>query len=192
MRVEIPTDRPTVELPLHDGTTAILCPMAPEDRPYLVEGLGEMSLDSRIRRFGQGRDRLTAREWDYLSDIDQRRHVAWVAVVDGYGAGVGRYIIVGDQDCAEVAMTVLDRFQGKGVGTALFLALLAVARADGLTELCFEVLPSNEPVLDFLASVDATLTDSGGLLQARLRVDDAPPAPVEEECVAAMRSFRGD
>lgn len=190
MHVEIPADRPLVEIPLDDGTVAALSPLVPEDRTYLIEGLQEMSLESRFSRFGQGRHQLTQAEWDYLTHVDQRHHVAWVAMVDGSGAGVGRYIITGDGTCAEVAVTVVDRFQGRGVGTALFLGLLAVARADGVDELCFEVLPSNERVLDFLTVVSASVRYTGDLLEARLRPEEIKHIPVEREFVEAMHRFR--
>ncbi|MCI0426031.1 MAG: GNAT family N-acetyltransferase [Actinobacteria bacterium] len=188
MEVLIPEDRPRVLLPLRDGTTVILFPLSPDDRSYLVQGLEEMSLESRFSRFGQGRQRFTEGEWDYLTVIDQVDHVAWVAVVAGQGAGVGRYIRTGG--CAEVAVTVIDDFQGRGVGTALFNALLAVARADDIPELCFEVLPSNKRVLGILGAVDACITEKGGLVEARLDPRAVAEVPLETELVTAMRRFR--
>lgn len=189
MRVEIPEDRPLVEVPLHRGGDALLVPLAPDDRHYLVEGLAEMSIDSRFSRFGQGRQRLSKSEWDYLSDIDQRMHVAWAAVIDGFGVGVGRYIVV-DGDSAEVAVTVLDDYQGRGVGTVLLQALVAVARADGLREFRFEVVPSNARVRQALRSLDADLSETDGLISGRLTLDDSLPVPQEAELVEAMRRYR--
>lgn len=190
MRVEIPDDRPLVEVPLRDGGVALLAPLAPADRRYLVEGLEELSIDSRFSRFGQGRDRLSDSEWDYLSDVDQRRHVAWAAVIEGLGVGVGRYILL-DDEAAEVAVTVLDDFQGGGVGTALFQALVAVARFDGVSEFRFEVVPSNIRVLDTLKALGAEVSESEGLAEGRLRLDGPTlPVPLEKELVEAMKAFR--
>jgi GNAT superfamily N-acetyltransferase len=188
MRVEIPPERPRVHTVLADGSAATLLPFSPDDRQYLVEGLAEMSMESRFSRFGQGRQNLTAGEWDYLSEVDQHRHVAWVAVVEGNGAGVGRYIV--GPECAEVAITVLDRYQGRGVGTALFVALVAVARADGVAELCFEVLPTNRKVLEALAGVHAEVVESGGLVEGRVAVADLPVDPQEADYATAMAAFR--
>lgn len=190
MRVEIPEDRPLVEVPLPDGRVVLLAPLAPDDRRYLVEGLEELSVDSRFSRFGQGRDRLTESEWEYLSDIDQRRHVAWAAVIDGFGVGVGRYILL-DDGAAEVAVTVLDDYQGRGVGTALLQALVAVARADGVAEFRFEVVPSNTRVLEALEALGAVVTVTDGLTEGRIGLGDFKLAvPREEELVEAMRAFR--
>lgn len=190
MRVDIPESRPRVEVRLDDGSLALLSPLSKEDRHYLVEGLQEMSIESRFSRFGQGRYGLTEGEWDYLTNVDQSRHVAWGAVVDGFGAGVGRYIILDTGDCAEVAMTVLDEYQGRGVGTALFLALVAVARSDGVPALCFDVVPSNNRVLEFLSLANAEVSESGGLVEGRISLDQEIPVEHEAEFVEAMRSFR--
>ncbi len=189
MRVEIPADRPRAEVPLSRGGTVVLAPLSPVDRHYLVEGLEELSIDSRFARFGQGRDRLSESEWDYLSDVDQRDHVAWAAVIDDLGVGVGRYIRV-DESSAEVAVTVLDEHQGLGVGTALFEALVAVARADGIAELRFEVLPSNTRVLGALTLLGAGVVDADGLLEGRLAIEQAAVGENEEELVEVMESFR--
>jgi GNAT superfamily N-acetyltransferase len=190
MRVEIPEDRPRLELELADGSNVWLAPLAPEDRSYLVTGLEEMSLESRFSRFGQGRRRLSEREWDYLTNVDQRRHVAWVAVVEGRGAGVGRYILTEDDPCAEVAVTVLDEYQRRGVGTLLFQALLAVARSDGVEELCFEVLPSNRRVRKILAQVNAAMTEVDGLIEGRIVTGDLTRAPLETEVMCIMDAYR--
>lgn len=189
MRVEIPDDRPLVEIPLREGGAVILVPLAPDDRHYLVEGLAELSIDSRFSRFGQGRDRLSDSEWDYLSDVDQRRHVAWAAVIDGFGVGVGRYIVV-DDGSAEVAVTVLDHYQGKGVGSALLQALVAVARSDGIRQFRFEVVPSNARVREALRTLEAEVSESDGLIAGRLTLDDLLPVSQEAELVEAMRQFR--
>jgi GNAT superfamily N-acetyltransferase len=190
MRVEIPEDRPLVEVPLPDGRVVQLAPLSADDRHYLVEGLDEMSIESRFSRFGQGRDSLSAKEWDYLTDVDQRRHVAWAAVIDGHGVGVGRYIVV-DDTTAEVAVTVLDGFQGKGVGTILFGALAAVARADGVERFRFAVVPSNTRVRELLKLLNAEIRDGEGLVEGTIEIDGTISLLQEEELIEAMSQFRG-
>lgn len=189
MRVEIPEDRPRVEMPLHVGGTVVLLPLSPEDRPYLEEGLSELSPESRFARFGMGLESLSRAELAYLADIDQRRHVAWGAVVGDEGAGVGRYFVVGDGR-AEVAITVLDRYQGTGVGTALLTALAAVAVADGLEALHIDVSPANRKVLEWLAASGITLDDGGdGLIKGDVPLRGVT-VPHADRLVAAMEEFR--
>ncbi len=77
----------------------MLRPLLKADRRFIEGGLEELSVESRYARFGQGVGRLSRRELDYLSDVDQRSHVAWGAAVDRRVAGVGRYIVT-DDGCA--------------------------------------------------------------------------------------------
>jgi GNAT superfamily N-acetyltransferase len=190
MRVDIPEDRPRVEVALSDGSVAVLSPLVPEDRQYLVEGLGELSLESRFTRFGQGRHGLSGQEWSYLTDIDQHSHVAWVAAIDDEGAGVGRYVRFADDECAEVAVTVLDEFQGRGLGTEIFLALIAVGRADGVESFCFEVVPSNSRMLEVLRRLSAEIEENEGLVQGRLLLSADIDVPLEKELVRVFNQVR--
>lgn len=190
MKIDLPEDRPRIEVELDDGANALLSPLAPGDRLLLVEGLAELSIESRYTRFGQGRGSLTESELDYLSNIDLENHVAWGVAVDGEGAGVGRYIRLQDQDCADVAVTVLDRYQRRGLGTLLFRALTAVARSDEISEFCFEFLPENVPVRRMVSGLDISLDESGSALIGRVSLEDIPSHEYEDELVAVMEEAR--
>ena len=54
---------------------------------------------------------------------------------------------MGQPGQAEVAFTVIDDFQGLGIGTALMAHLTAIARAAGIRELIADVLSDNAPML---------------------------------------------
>ena len=60
--------------------------------------------------------------------------------------GGGRYIMV-QPGQAEMAFTVIDAYQGKGIGSVLMRHLIAIARDGALQELIAEVLPENAPML---------------------------------------------
>ncbi len=83
-------------------------------------------------------------------NIDFASHVALVAVMKDGGrraiVGGGRYVVV-RPGTAEVAFTVVDKYQGQGIGTALMRHLATLSRDAGLTELIAEVLPENTPML---------------------------------------------
>jgi GNAT superfamily N-acetyltransferase len=190
MRVEVPADRPRVELPLSGGGTVVLLPLAPDDRPYLEEGLSELSPESRYARFGQGLAGLSEHEMAYLSNVDQRKHVAWGAVIGDEGVGVGRYIVT-DDGSADVAVTVLDDHQGWGIGSALFRALAAVAQADGVPSFQVYVSPDNSRVVEWLGAAGVTLTHADGLVEGVVPLD-AFEIEDADRIVAAMREYRGD
>ncbi|MDX1467941.1 MAG: GNAT family N-acetyltransferase [Acidimicrobiia bacterium] len=190
MPVEIADDRPRVEIELEDGSVATLSPVVPDDLALFEEGLDKLSVESRFTRFGQGIAHLTRAELDYLTDVDQRSHVAWGALVDGEIAGAGRYVARED-GCSEVALTVIDEYQHRGLGSVLLGALVAVAVADGVEELCFEVVPGNVAVEHLLDGVDLRPDDSGSLIEGRVRVSDLPESPRADELVAVMNACRG-
>ena len=188
--VELPDDRPRVEIELTDGSVAVLSPLTPEDRELLEEGLNHLSMMSRFTRFGQGISHLSQAELSYLTQIDQRSHVAWGAIVGGEVAGVARYVEIESMGCSEVAVTVVDEFQHRGLGSALLAALTAVAQYDSVEVFCFQVVPGNSAVEHVIAGLDVSLDDSGSLIEGRVRISDLPRHIQEPELVEVMEAVR--
>lgn len=190
MKIVLPEDRPKIEVPIKDGRTATLSPVLSSDREFFEKGIDALSIESRYARFGQGVGQLTEWELDYLSDVDQRTHVAWGAAVDGEVAGVGRYILPADGGCPELAITVLDEFQRHGVGTALFRALVAIARADGVGEICFEAQSDNRAVLQLIGELEVAPFLDGDTIERRLRIGDIPATSLDDEYLAVIDEVR--
>lgn len=191
MPLPLPEDRPRLQVTLDDGSEAELSPLLAEDRDLLAEGMTQLSPETRFKRFGQGRGDLTSKELDYLTKIDQRRHVAWGAIAEDAAAGVGRYI-VDHEGCAEMAVTVVDRFQRRGLGRALFQALVAVARADGIDRICFEALPENVVVQRIFRGMPLQLDSDQGMVTGRVLIADIPVSKREAEIVELLEMLRGD
>lgn len=188
MEIVLPEDRPRVVVTV-DGLHMVISPVLKTDSEFFRRGLAEMSIESRFSRFGQGVAYLSDREIEYLTDVDQTSHVAFGAAVDGEVAGVGRYVSTDDQ-CPEVALTVIDSHQGRGVGTVLFAALAAVARNDSLGELCFEASSENEAVRHLLQRLEINPGSTDGTFYRRIRLSDLPSHPLEEEFVGAVLEIR--
>jgi GNAT superfamily N-acetyltransferase len=95
-------------------------------------------------------------DWAYrLATVD---HVGREALVVEHGPAedpvliaVGRYEPTGDPKMVEVAFVVEDRWQGKGIGTALFRDLLRVADAHGIRRFRAFVLADNPRMVDLIA-----------------------------------------
>jgi len=105
----------------------MLRPIAPEDRPLVAASFERLGKESRYRRFFTTKNELSATELDYLVDVDHHDHEAIVAIdpSSGEGLGVARYVRSGeDPELAEVAVTVADDWQGRGLGRGLGRALL--------------------------------------------------------------------
>lgn len=189
MRIVIPADRPKHEMPIKDGVILTLSPIIKTDKELFEEGIEELSLESRFARFGQGVGNLSQRELDYLTDVDQRNHVAWGAAIEEEVAGVGRYILQ-DGTTAEVAVTVLDAMQRRGIGRALFAALVAVARADGIHELAFETRADNEAVMSMISDLEISPLVSDGMVERRIRLSVIPTTPHDGALVAVIDEVR--
>lgn len=127
--------------------------LKPEDRDALLDAVDRTSPFSLYRRFFVVCTVFTEQQIDYFVKVDFKKHVALVAVITEGGTstivGGGRYIVVGS--CrAEIAVTVIDAHQKRGIGSALIRHLLALGRAAGLREFIAEVLPENRPMLKVL------------------------------------------
>jgi GNAT superfamily N-acetyltransferase len=190
MHVDLAADRPRLTITIGDGSEVTLSPLQPEDRSLLVDGLEQLSPESRFTRFGQGLGHLTQAELDYLSNVDQKTHVAWGASIDEESAGVGRYICLDKDGVAEIAVTVIDDYQRRGLGTLLFQALAAVARHDGVLLFRFEVVPGNEAMERMTRGIEMELDEGEGLVVGLFPVADVPPHPYEAEMVEVIQAAR--
>jgi len=132
---------------LHNGRDVLIRPIRPEDKPLLAAGMARLSTESAYRRFLAPKRRLTSAELRYLTEIDFRDHVAFVALAPGAPdelLGVARWVRLRDEpECAEFAFLVSDELQGQGLGTALADALVEAARKQGITSFVATTLPYN-------------------------------------------------
>jgi RimJ/RimL family protein N-acetyltransferase len=170
---------------LKDGTLCHIRPIGRDD-PELVtacfDGLSDAS--RRLRFFGAKRA-LTDAELAYLSGADGHDHLAFAAVRrDALGRdtavlGTARCIrSTPGSETAELAMAVVDRAQGNGVGTALLDHLIEAAREQGIRRFRCEVLADNEGMRALakrLGGHPGWLDD--GTLEYDCALPDAPAAP---------------
>lgn len=146
-----------------DGTTPItIRPICAEDRAELRDGFKKLSPLSRYQRFFSDIHELTDAQLDYLTNVDGVNHVALVASVPTAdlalekGLGVARFVRLPDEpDVAEVALTVVDDAQRKGLGTALLSALIAAARERGIHRFRMQILTMNGSMLGLLSHCGA-------------------------------------
>jgi RimJ/RimL family protein N-acetyltransferase len=142
---------------LRDGRPIEIRALRPEDRTDVIAAVDHMSVKSLYRRFFGLKRHFSEREIDFFLNVDFANHVVLVAVMRDAGraaiVGGGRYIVV-RPGVAEVAFTVVDKFQGQGIGRVLMRHIAALARDAGLQELIAEVLPENTPMLKVFEKSD--------------------------------------
>jgi GNAT superfamily N-acetyltransferase len=149
-----PTDSAAVRLP--DGRLIEFRRVTPDDRPLIVEGLQRLSATSSWRRFHMVRRRLSERELFDLTNLDDPSRFALGASArfpDGRveGVGIARYVrLDGAPATAEIAVAVLDDYQGLGIGALLLRRLAREARRRGVRRLSGSVMHENVPMLRLL------------------------------------------
>jgi acetyltransferase len=141
------------ELVLRDGTRVRVRPIRPDDAPRLVAAYARLSAHSAYQRFFSTMRRLPPDWARWLATVDYERRLALVAerAADHEMEllGVARYEASHD-DAPEVAFVVLDAWQNRGLGTALFRALLEAAGARGIRRFRAWVLADNIRMLDLI------------------------------------------
>src|ERR1700686_3799311 len=152
-----PSRRKTITL--RNGARVTLRPIAPEDKPLLAAIFERLSEESRYRRFFTTKAELSAAELNYFVDVDHSDHEAIIAIdpSGGEALGVARYIrSTDDAEVAEVAVTVADDWQGRGLGRALLDRLTYRARREGVRRFSALVQSDNPEALGLAAGVGDT------------------------------------
>ncbi len=134
-------------LPLsaRDGTEVSLRPVLPGDAERFKSN-GSFSRETLYRRY-QGGAPSEAR-LAYLFEVDYVDHFVWVVTAGAEGPVIADARFIRDEDdpsSAEVALTVADAYQGRGIGTLLLDALAVAARVDGIKRFHAQVLSDNPP-----------------------------------------------
>jgi len=176
------------EARLPEGRRALICPVLPIDRDALRAAYADLSPQSRQRRFLSSVPQLTEAMLDHLvDDVDGVDHVALALLVldeDDVGTpvGVARMIRYRDRPSeADVAVTVLDDWQGRGVATALLPELLR-ERPAGVTRIVTTVAADNVASLAMLRSLGPTTVTPAGIDRLDVVVDlTANESSMEEQ-----------
>jgi GNAT superfamily N-acetyltransferase len=141
---------------LRDGARIRIRQGRHSDRDLLLRGFERLGTESRYRRFLVPMTELSEEAVRYLTEIDHHDHEAIIALDEETGEGVGVARYVRDPvrpDTAELAVTVIDDWQARGVGTLLVEVLSARAREEGITAFTALMLAGNADMLDMLSHI---------------------------------------
>ncbi len=147
-----------------DGVALSVRPIRPSDRELLARYVEGLSVATRYRRFLGPTQRLTDRELTGLTVLDHHAREALVALDDaGELIGVARYIELDDEPgMAEVAIVIADRWQHRGVGTALLSRLIGRASAEGIHTFAASCLADNAEVIALFRELGEAVRRTGG------------------------------
>jgi len=167
------------EARLRDGTPALIWPLDPGDREAVREGFEQLSVDSRYHRFLATVPHLSDAQLDHLVDeVDGVDHVALVLMAKAgdevVPTGIARCVrYPHEPEAADIAVTVKDDWQGRGVATAL-LDVLMRRRPEGVTHLLTEVAADNPASLAMLRHLGPVRTFDTGMGILDVEVDLVP------------------
>ncbi|NKF24554.1 GNAT family N-acetyltransferase [Solimonas marina] len=147
---------------LDDGLPILVRPIRVDDAPRIQQGFQRLSQLARRRRFPNGDpDQLSEVQLAKLVHIDQINHAAWGAAniekPDEPGIGLARYVrLNGEPQAADVAITILDEYQGRGAGFVLQACLHLTAWRNGIRTFYYDVASDNDRVIRHLKLLGAT------------------------------------
>jgi RimJ/RimL family protein N-acetyltransferase len=159
--IRVPEGRPVV---LCDGSAVLIRQVRSTDAPLLADGFGRLSATSRQMRFLGVKKELSAAELRYFTDLDHHDHEALGALdlAGGRGVGIARYVRdAGDPQAAEIAVTIVDDWQGRGLGTELLAQLSDRARREGIRRFTALADTGNVAVAALLRHAGARLVRRG-------------------------------
>jgi GNAT superfamily N-acetyltransferase len=140
-------------LRLRDGSTVRVRAIRPDDTPGLRAFHAQLSRATILLRFFHYIPDLSTREADRFTHVDYATRMALVATVrmdePEHIVGIAGYDAIGPAE-AEVSFVVADRWQGRGIASALLPRLATYARAQGFTTLVAITMVSNIRMLDVL------------------------------------------
>ncbi len=121
------------------GDVVTIRPIRITDTEMEAAFIRGLSPQSKRYRFLGGVKELSTGEVSRLCDVDGRHSMAFVATIRHDGReteiGVSRYAPNSSSDVREIAVTVADDWQRKGLGTLLMKQLIQSARNNGVKHL---------------------------------------------------------
>jgi len=165
---------------LRDGRSVHVRAVRPTDEAEFLQAFGRMSEDARYMRFMRYvREPNLERLRKTLASFPAGGAgiVATVPAADGVDiAGSAVFLVGNDPTTCEFAITIASDFGGVGLANMLMTALIAVAKARGMTEMDGFVLAVNQPMLRLARRLGFSVApdpEDGAVRICRLRLGDA-------------------
>jgi RimJ/RimL family protein N-acetyltransferase len=166
-------------------------PIDAGDKGALATAFERLSEQSRYQRFLTSIAELSDSQLRYLTEVDHHDHEALVASEPGGAAvGVARFVRLDDPTRAEAAVTVVDDWQGRGLGTILTQLLAERAREEGVERFVALLLAGNDQMHDVLSSLGPSHVISREAGTVEIEVD-LPPEGIGDHMAGVLRVLAG-
>lgn len=159
--IEVP---PPIAWQCDDGAILILRPIRADDAERLMSFVRGLSFSARYFRYGRGDYELNEDTVRRLCSPDPEKCVHSLVLAQGSETdvivGSARIVFASDSQAAELAISVQDEWQDRGVGGRLVDNLLESARQRGLVEVRAQILGTNTDMIEFMRRRGFTIADS--------------------------------
>jgi RimJ/RimL family protein N-acetyltransferase len=181
---------------LRSGDVVRIRQVRSDDAPALQLAYANLGEQSRYRRFFTVMPELPAATLKAAVEVDHVDHEALVAVplLSAEIVGECRFIRLPDQpDTAEIGVTVVDTWQGRGLGSALLARLSERAAEAGIDYFTAEVLAENRTMLALLPGLGQVETESlGPVVTSRVELAEPSRRPGPDFLDLLAAAARGD
>jgi GNAT superfamily N-acetyltransferase len=144
------------------GCEALFRPLVQADRPTVARLFWELSAQTRFHRFNSLYAELDDEQLTALFDLDYCDRFAWAIEITCDGVtvpvAVGRYARYRGSRRADVAITIRDQWQGRGLGGLLLDTLVITAHHHGFVAFATVVTADNEAMLHLMRKRGAELS----------------------------------
>jgi GNAT superfamily N-acetyltransferase len=169
---------------LRYGAEVWIRPIRSADKRLLAAAFDHLSEQSRYRRFLHPIKGLRSRDLTYFTELDHHDHEALIALDDtGDVVGIARYIRSDAESAeAEVAIAVIDEWQGRGLGTQLLIRLMTRARSEGVRRFTGTALSENREVVELVEHLAPLVASrsSAGVTELEVSLPDQPHLLIAE------------
>jgi acyl-CoA hydrolase/GNAT superfamily N-acetyltransferase len=140
-----------------DGEKVTVRPAKPVDERRIQEHFYSLPKEDILTRFFCQKTIFARPEMESRSQIDYVNDITLVAVVGEFGFGqvvaVAESMKLEKENLAEVAFSVSEKYQGKGLGTFFLKKLAAIARENGISGLLAYTFPSNKAMINLFKTL---------------------------------------
>ena len=177
---------------LRSGDLVVVRQVQPGDAPALVRAYANLGEQSRYRRFFTVMPELPEATVQAAVDVDHEDNEALVALPQLSAEIVGecRFVRLADQpDTADLGVTVVDAWQGRGLGSALLARLSERALEVGIEYFTAE----DRSMLALLPALGRVETESlGPVVTARVEIAEPARQTGQELLDLLTAAARGD
>jgi acyl-CoA hydrolase len=140
-----------------NGNIITIRPAKPVDERRIQEHFYSQDKEDIYSRFFQARSKFVRNDVEGMFQIDYIKNLTLLAVVGEFGFGkvvaVAEYLMDPANNMAEVAFSVSNTLQGKGIGKILITKLAEAARENGIAGLTAYTLPGNQGMIKLFKSL---------------------------------------